>query len=464
MVKQDQKDSTKNLPISLQGIETILIHLYNRDKKPTSMRKIGEKTDMSIRVVKNVLLQLEKFNQVERVTEGDNIIPKWRITKFGKKVVDKAQGLDKQIHFTSREEELLNNITIPDKFEALEIELKTSQELLSENLNTLQAELSKVLGPILNLNHPKFEDIISFIIKRVKYLRQIINNLPRDLIAKYKLKKVGEKKEKISKDEFRLLYAEAYFFNAITLNQVKRMMEIVVRLSKFLETNSISNSYSIGNDLREEVRVLTNLVENRKLLDVHSHTLGNEELKGLLKNEIQPGLINNVINVSLSRDIIEKSLEDIILRLIGRLEKGEIEFEDHNFTLADNIPLYAFFQLILDEHPDLNFNIMQLERVIESLSEKGYLPGIRIIKIDDNHSLKIIQLKAHDITEDENLLISIAAQFQKFTLVDMVQRTGWSSEKVNKLLDKLTKFGIFKYSKSFLHGDQWYIVSENSNE
>jgi hypothetical protein len=192
--------------------------------------------------------------------------------------------------------------------------------------------------------------------------------------------------------------------------------------------------------------------------------LGNEELKGLLKNEIQPGLINNVINVSLSRDIIEKSLEDIILRLIGRLEKGEIEFEDHNFTLADNIPLYAFFQLILDEHPDLNFNIMQLERVIESLSEKGYLPGIRIIKIDDNHSLKIIQLKAHDITEDENLLISIAAQFQKFTLVDMVQRTGWSSEKVNKLLDKLTKFGIFKYSKSFLHGDQWYIVSENSNE
>jgi hypothetical protein len=464
MAKRDQRDSTKNLPISLQGIETILIHLYNRDKKPTSMRKIGENTDMSIRVVKNVLLQLEKFNQVERVTEGDNIIPKWRITKFGKKVVDKAQGLDKQIHFTSREEELLNNITIPDKFEALEIELKTSQELLSENLNTLQAELSKVLGPILNLNHPKFEDIISFIIKRVKYLRQIINNLPRDLIAKYKLKKVGEKKEKISKDEFRLLYAEAYFFNAITLNQVKRMMEIVGRLSKFLETNSISNSYSIGNDLREEVRVLTNLVENRKLLDVHSHTLGDEELKGLLKNEIQPGLINNVINVSLSRDIIEKSLEDIILRLIGRLEKGEIEFEDHNFTLADNIPLYAFFQLILDEHPDLNFNIMQLERVIESLSEKGYLPGIRIIKIDDNHSLKIIQLKAHDITEDENLLISIAAQFQKFTLVDMVQRTGWSSEKVNKLLDKLTKFGIFKYSKSFLHGDQWYIVSENSNE
>ena len=394
MTDQDQKkEPSKSLPISLQGIETILIHLYNRDKKSTSMRKISEKTNISIRVVKNVLLQLEKFNQVERVTEGDNIIPKWRITKFGKKVVDQAKGLDRQIHFTSREEELLSNMVIPSKFETLEIELKASQDLLYENLSTLQSELSKVLGPILNLNHPKFEDVISFLIKRVKYLRQMVNNLPNDLIAKYKLKKVGEKKEKVSKDEFKLLYAEAYFFNSISLNQTKRMIEIVERLSKFLETSSISNGYSIGNDLREEVRILTNFIEHREVLDVHSHTLNDEELGNLLKNEIQPGLLNNLMNVSLSREVIEKTLEDIILKLVGRIEKGETEFVDHNFTLTDNIPLYAFFQLILDENPDINFNIMQLERVIESLSNKGYLPGIRVINIDENRLLKVIQLK-----------------------------------------------------------------------
>jgi DNA-binding MarR family transcriptional regulator len=463
MTDQDQKkEPSKSLPISLQGIETILIHLYNRDKKSTSMRKISEKTNISIRVVKNVLLQLEKFNQVERVTEGDNIIPKWRITKFGKKVVDQAKGLDRQIHFTSREEELLSNMVIPSKFETLEIELKASQDLLYENLSTLQSELSKVLGPILNLNHPKFEDVISFLIKRVKYLRQMVNNLPNDLIAKYKLKKVGEKKEKVSKDEFKLLYAEAYFFNSISLNQTKRMIEIVERLSKFLETSSISNGYSIGNDLREEVRILTNFIEHREVLDVHSHTLNDEELGNLLKNEIQPGLLNNLMNVSLSREVIEKTLEDIILKLVGRIEKGETEFVDHNFTLTDNIPLYAFFQLILDENPDINFNIMQLERVIESLSNKGYLPGIRVINIDENRLLKVIQLKAHDITEDENLLISTAAQFQKFSLADITKSTGWSPEKVSTLLEKLTKLGIFKHSKSFLHGDQWYIISEDS--
>jgi len=464
MSKQEKnKDSTKNLPISLQGIETILIHLYNRDKKPTSMRKISESTSVSIRVVKNVLLQLEKFNQVERVTEGDNIIPKWRITKFGKRVVDEAKGLEKQIHFTTREEELLNNINIPNKLENLEIDLRKSQELISENLNNLQAELSKVLGPILNLNHPKFEDVISFTIKRVKYLRQIVNNLPRDLIAKYKLKKVGTKKEKVSKDDFKILYAEAYFFNMIILNEIHRILEIVNRLSGFLEKSSISNSYSIGNDLREEIRILSNLIDQRKLLDVFNHKLTEQELKELLKNEIKPGILNSIIDVSLSREVIEKSLEEIILRLIGKFEKGENEFADHNFKLTDNIQLYAFYQLILDENPNIMFNIMQLERVIESLSDKGYLPGIRVIEIDENRFLKIVQLKVHDISEEENQLISIASQFQKFSLADIMQHTEWGLEKVKKLLEKLTKFGIFKHSKSFLHGDQWYIVSENSH-
>ena len=427
------------------------------------MRKISESTSVSIRVVKNVLLQLEKFNQVERVTEGDNIIPKWRITKFGKRVVDEAKGLEKQIHFTTREEELLNNINIPNKLENLEIDLRKSQELISENLNNLQAELSKVLGPILNLNHPKFEDVISFTIKRVKYLRQIVNNLPRDLIAKYKLKKVGTKKEKVSKDDFKILYAEAYFFNMIILNEIHRILEIVNRLSGFLEKSSISNSYSIGNDLREEIRILSNLIDQRKLLDVFNHKLTEQELKELLKNEIKPGILNSIIDVSLSREVIEKSLEEIILRLIGKFEKGENEFADHNFKLTDNIQLYAFYQLILDENPNIMFNIMQLERVIESLSDKGYLPGIRVIEIDENRFLKIVQLKVHDISEEENQLISIASQFQKFSLADIMQHTEWGLEKVKKLLEKLTKFGIFKHSKSFLHGDQWYIVSENSH-
>jgi DNA-binding MarR family transcriptional regulator len=459
--KMAKQDPVKNLPISLQGIETILIHLYGRDKKTTSMRKIAEKTDMSVRVVKNVLLQLEKFNQVERVTEGDNIIPKWRITTFGKKVVDQAKGLENKIHFTSREEELISNIKIPNKFEGLEVELKPSQDLLSKNLNILQSELSKVLGPMLNLNHPKFEDLVSFIIKRVKFLRQIVNNMPQDLIAKYKLKKVGEKKEKVSKNDFKLLYAEAYFFNSIALNQTKRMIEIVEELSAFLETSSISNSYSIGNDLREEVRVLTSIIEQRKLLDIHSHRLDHEELQSLLKNEIQPGILNNIIKLSLSRDAIEKNLEKIVLALLKRLERGENEFEDHNFKLTENIPLYVFFQLILDENPNFNFNILQLERIIESLSNKGYLPGIQVIELEENRFLKVVQLKAHEVSEDEKLLISTATQFQKFSLADIIKSTNWSSQKVKHLLERLTKLGILKYSKSFLHGDQWYIVSEN---
>ena len=61
-----KKDNpTRELPISLQGIETILLFLNEKDKTTSSIRNISEQTRLSMRVVKNILLQLEKFNQVE---------------------------------------------------------------------------------------------------------------------------------------------------------------------------------------------------------------------------------------------------------------------------------------------------------------------------------------------------------------------------------------------------------------
>ena len=44
----------------------------------------------------------------------------------------------------------------------------------------------------------------------------------------------------------------------------------------------------------------------------------------------------------------------------------------------------------------------------------------------------------------------------------MVDITGWSIEKVQKILSELTELGILKHSKSFLQGERWYIVSENN--
>ena len=72
-------------------------------------------------------------------------------------------------------------------------------------------------------------------------------------------------------------------------------------------------------------------------------------------------------------------------------------------------------------------------------------------------------MRAHDISEDESNLISFALKLQKFTLADMIEASGWTMAKITKILNTLTELGIIKYSKSFLHGEQWYIVSEHND-
>ena len=121
-MSNEKDNQIRELPKSLQGIEIILVYLNEKDKKPSSIRKISEQTQLSMRVAKNILLQLEKFNQIERVVEKNNSLPKWRITKFGKRVVKEAQGIEKAIEFPSIEDELIYEIQIPNDLESIKSE------------------------------------------------------------------------------------------------------------------------------------------------------------------------------------------------------------------------------------------------------------------------------------------------------------------------------------------------------
>lgn len=459
-----KKDNpTRELPISLQGIETILLFLNEKDKTTSSIRNISEQTRLSMRVVKNILLQLEKFNQVERVTVKNNILPKWRITKFGKKVIKEAKGIEKNIKFLSREDELLHRISVYESIDDLKEESRQKQEFIISELGTLQVELSKILGPILSINNPIFEDLVSFFIKRVKFLNQRVSNLLKDPIASYSLKKIGEKQKKVSKEKEKLLFTEIYFFNSVILNEIKRISDFMINLSHFIENEAISNAYSVAIDLREEIRLLTSFVYQRESLNVNSHKLPTEDLKQLSKNKFNVEILDNIIEIPMDDPKRMKGIEDAVLGFLASLNKGEKLLKDHSHEISENIPLYALYQLILDEKPNLNFTIDKLERVINSLADNGYIAGIKIIQEDEDHYLKVVQLRAHDISEDESNLISFALKLQKFTIADMIGASGWTMTKITKILNTLTELGIIKYSKSFLHGEQWYIVSEHND-
>ena len=126
-------------------------------------------------------------------------------------------------------------------------------------------------------------------------------------------------------------------------------------------------------------------------------------------------------------------MRNFILKYQDRLSKGEKQLNNLSTEIADNIPLFAFYQLILDENQSLNVTIEQLEQVLNKLSEGGYISGITIIQGDEDHYLKFVQLKAHDISKDEQEIIVKALKYQAFSLADMVDATGWNVEKIKKI-------------------------------
>ena len=142
------------------------------------------------------------------------------------------------------------------------------------------------------------------------------------------------------------------------------------------------------------------------------------------------------------------------------MNKSENRLNNHAKEISESIPLYELYELILDSKPNLSFTIETLEQVIDSLADNGYLPGIKIIQGDEDHYLKLVQFKLIDISKKELELISNALKLQNFTLADMVGATGWSTNQVKKTLNHLSEVGILKYSKSYLQGERWFIVSK----
>ncbi|UCC20994.1 MAG: hypothetical protein JSV62_06845 [Promethearchaeota archaeon] len=452
----------RELPKSLQGIESILNYLDKKNKELSSIRNISENTDLSMRVTKNILLQLEKFNQIERITEKNNILPKWRITKFGKKVIREARGKEKILEFTSKEEELLINIKIPEDFNKIKSSNKEKQELIISEINLLQAELSKTLGPILNINDPIFEDLLSFIIKKLKFLKNQISIISFDPLIKYRLKRKGEKERKVSKEEEKFLLVEACFFNSLILNQLSRITGFNEKLVYFIENESYSNAFSISKDIREEIRIFTNLINQRSSINLDYHILSKEDLKLIAKNKFNPEMISKIIEIPITEEFKIKGIEELVLNFIAKLNKGDKEIINHTTEITDSIPLYELYELILDSKPTLNFTIELLEKVINSLAENGYLPGIRLIQGDEDLYLKIVQFKEVDISKYESELISKALKLESFTLADMVGALGWDTNQVIKILNHLSEIGILKYSKSYIHGERWFIISEQT--
>jgi len=320
--------------------------------------------------------------------------------------------------------------------------------------------MSKMLGTVLNLNDPVFEDLISTIINKIKYFKQGVSNLSSDPLAASQLKIKNEKQKKYSKEEIRNLLIEIFFFDTVIFNEVNRINAFNKLLSQMLENEEYSKGYSTAKDLREEIRLLSVLISKRENIKINSHVLSLQNLNLISKNKINSEILHDIIDLPISNGVQSEEIKDLILKLTAKLNKGVKQKSDFSVDIGENIPLYAFYQLILDEKPNFNITIEKLEEIINSLADEGYLPGIKIIQEDEDHYLKLVQFKIQDFSENELELISKALKFQSFSLADIVGATGRSTKEIVEMLNHLSEIGILKHSKNHLHGERWFIVSE----
>ena len=96
---------------------------------------------------------------------------------------------------------------------------------------------------------------------------------------------MGEKQKKITKEVEKLVCVEIFFMNSVIINEIKRIFDITVKLSKYLENLAVTNGLSVANDLREEIRILSDLIYQLTEIDLKSHNLTQDDVKKILNKK-----------------------------------------------------------------------------------------------------------------------------------------------------------------------------------
>ncbi len=449
-------EKIREIPISLRGIESILRVLNNELKDPSSIRQISELTGLSMRVAKNILMQLENLKQVERIVEKGQILPKWGLTGLGKanaKAIEKSSnGLNKK---TSHRllEHLINNIQIPKNADEQNSKIGATHRNFLNLVDKIKLNLSKSMGICYNLEQPIFAERLGSIIRKLKSIKTNFSSFRVNPLSFYDLQKKGTKK-KITARKKKDFLSEILFINQILLNQLNIISELELEINKNLEQENYRLFNEIYNQIADQIRILNYLLQKRTSVDDGIHILAEDELILLQKNKVGLSLLKKFLPPLIQDDRKEEMLKECLLSLISDL----LVENSKNYNKPYNIPLVSFYDLAKDQCKFTGFSVENLEQVLIQIAEQGLISGIIEIKDDENHIFKIVQLKPYDVSVDEIKLIRLAIRLKFLSMADVMENLGWNQSKVEKHLQTMTNNGLLRHSQSYLQGDKWYIL------
>ena len=446
----------REIPISLRGIETILRVLDNTLKEPSSIRQISVETDLSLRVTKNILLELENLKLVEQIVEEGQVLAKWVLTNLGKKNA-KAIEAPVQNGHGDPTKKLMDNLVIPKKIEVLTAQISSSHKAILTYFSQLQLDLSKAMGICFSVDQPAMAENLGQLIQKIKTIQNLIDTFRVNPLVYFSMKKKSSA-DQLSSKQKRALLIEILLLNQVMYNQISHTSSIASQMTTYMEQReAIKNKgfsffIQLLREIGEELRIFTHMVQKRTVLEANHHILDEGSLLDLQKRPVTRTIVEKYLPEALpdntKQEIIQNQLKLLISDILNRTHSTQ-----------NCMPLISLYALFSEQSPYMGIRISDLEEALEALAIQKLIVGIKTIKNGGEETYRVVQFTTQDLMVEEINLLRFALEKKSFSKSEIMQELEWDQKKTDNILTILTSNGLLRNSKSYLHGEIWYIVA-----
>ncbi len=445
----------RELPISLRGIEDILRVLHKTLKEPSSIRQISIEADLSIRVTKNILLQLEALKQVQQHVEEGQVTSKWTLTALGRQI---AQAIEPKSENSENfsPDSLLANIRIPKKIEEINNQIIVTHKSNQKMLSQIHLELSKTMGVCYSMDFQTIAEKLGFSIQKIKNILTTYSSFRSNPLVYLNLKKKG-KHSTLGNKEKRALFAEILLINQLLSNLITEIQNSAAKINKLIDQyrsgylQSFTSFHAIHHALLDNLHNLHYMIQKRELNEHNAHNFDSTTLNKIQKNQISFQMIQSLLPEAIPLDIKDEMVVEELLKYISTHLHDEMD--NRNF-----VPLIDFSAQFLENNKYSGISLEDIEKGLNILADRQFIVGIRSIQNGNSESYKVIQLTTHDLMEDELRVLRYAIEMKSFSLTEIINELHWEEGCIQKILEILTGNGILRHTESFLHGEKWYII------
>lgn len=449
----------RDIPISLRGIENILRVLQNTLKEPSSIRQISVEADLSLRVTKNILMELENLKQVQQIVEMGQVVPKWQLTDLGIKI---AKAIEQPVTQTAKnsQEFLLENVVIPKKIEDMNDQIGNSHRSLMQALKNIQLSFSKALGVCYSNDQPGMAETLGIWITKVKDIHRQFGEYRSNPLAYFNLKKKNSSNS-LSNKQKRALFAQILFVNEILHNLIMQLgqegMTIANMIDQYSSQQTVNfNIFAPFRPHHEKIfnylGTLTHFIQKRTTLEENYDIFSEEDRRRLLKNQISMDLLNQLLPIAPDNDKIQNIIQEELIKFINQY------YPKGGSPLAF-IPLISFIAQFKEAIGWFNLTAEEVEEALHTLQQQELIVGVKTIQDGGIDTYKIVQFTTEDLMAEELRLLRFALENKSFTKLQIMENFAWDQLKTQNILTILTENGLLRHSKSYLHGEKWYLVA-----